>query len=241
MDFRAFVETQLADIERLPGQTPFNLAMRSQGKLTPTDPIQNFRAQNPNVGNLNIVWITGMWSGKIPGTGNYAPLFKSLGYNIRTVSTKGNVFTAGIGRLTHGWTPNFLKLMGQAHIEKNKGIYRQSAQNNPNPDIIIGSSQGGAIALSLAGEHPEVPMLLVCPAWRIFHVDPTTLNSNSIIVHGAYDKEVPIEDSEYLSKKFNVPLFITQDGHIIKKGFWQIVRGLQAISSKVLAKKASEQ
>lgn len=240
MSFREFFEAQVADISKLQGQSPFHLQQRRQGMLAPKDPIKRFAASTPNVGDLHIVWITGMWSGKIPGTGNYGALLKPLGYNIQTVNTKANVFAATAGRLAHGFAaPALLQRYGQAHIEKNKDLYRGKVEEKP--DIIIGSSQGGAIALSLASEHPEVPMLLVCPAWRIFHVQPTHLHPDSIIVHGLYDKEVPIADSEYLAKKFNIPLFVTEDGHIIRKGFWQIIKALNIISSKVIRKKPQEQ
>lgn len=239
MSFREFFEAQTVDIDKLQGQSPFHLQMRKQGLVAPKDPIRRFSASTPNVSDLNIVWITGMWSGKIPGTGNYGALLKPLGYNIQTVNTKGNLFAATAGRLTHGWSPAIIQSYGQAHIEKNKELYRDKVEDKP--DIIIGSSQGGAIALSLASEHPEVPMLLVCPAWRIFNVQPTHLHPDSIIVHGLYDKEVPISDSEYLAKKFNVPLLVTEDGHIIRKGFWQIIKALNIISSKVIRKKPQEQ
>lgn len=238
MNFREFVEAQATDIVKLRGQNPF-FSRRQQGLLSPKDPLNTYAAEEPNTGDLNVVWITGMWSGKMPGTGNYGPLLKSLGYNIRTVATKANVFAASAGRLLHGFqAPQFLKNFGQAHIEKNKEIYRSKVDESP--DVIIGSSQGGAVALSLAPEHPEVPMLLICPAWRVFHVQPTHINPNSIIVHGMYDREVPISDSEYLAKKFNIPLFVTEDGHIIKQGFWQIVKALKIITGKVAKQKGAK-
>jgi len=240
MNFKEFFEAQVADIAKLQGQNPYHLAMRKQGLVAPKDPIRSFAASAPSVSDLNIVWITGMWSGRIPGTGNYGALLKPLGYNIKTVNTKANIFAAGAGRLAHGFNvPKALQNFGQAHIEKNKELYRNKVDGTP--DIIIGSSQGGAIALSLAAEHPEVPMLLLCPAWKIFHVQPNHLNPESIIVHGINDREVPIADSEYLAKRFSVPLFITEDGHIIRQGFWQVIKALNIISSKVVKRKAQEQ
>ena len=238
MNFREFVEAQATDIVKLKGQAPF-MSRRQQGVLSPNDPLHRFAPEESNVSDLNIVWITGMWSGKFPGTGNYGPLLKSLGYNVQTVGTKASVLAASAGRLLHGMgAPQFLKNMGQAHIERNKDIYRDKVDQTP--DIIIGSSQGGAVALSLANELPQVPMLLICPAWRVFHVQPTHINPDSIIVHGLYDREVPIGDSEYLAKKFNIPLFVTEDSHIIKKGFWQIIKALKIISGKVAKQKTAQ-
>lgn len=231
MTFAEFFEAQ-DTIERLKGQSPY-LAIRKKGVLAKGDPLHQFAM--PTIKDLNIVWITGMWSGMIPGTGNYGALLKPLGYNIRTVKTKAAPLIAGLGRIGNelDWTPNFIKNAGQQHIEKNR-IQSKKEMSNKSPDIIVGSSQGGAIALSMASDHPDVPMLLICPAWRIFHITPTYINPNSIIVHGVHDHDVPIEDSQYLSKKFGIPLIPTDDGHIIIKGFFQIVKALQTISNRVL-------
>ncbi len=63
------------------------------------------------------------------------------------------------------------------------------------PDIIVGSSRGGALALAL--EAHNVPLVLVAPAWRRFGVT-TAVHSGTVILHSEHDDIVPFEDTQEL-------------------------------------------
>jgi len=63
------------------------------------------------------------------------------------------------------------------------------------PDIIVGSSRGGAVALSV--NTFGVRLVLVAPAWKRFGGNPQ-LACGGIVIHCREDAEVPYEDSEEL-------------------------------------------
>lgn len=210
---------------------------RKQGVLKTNDPLRTF--QRPDINDVNIVWITGMWSGRIPGTGNYSELLKPLGFNVKVVKTMADVISAGLGRIARHLGNNYITNYQQQRAAKHVAANQEKVSQEMGemiPDIIVGSSQGGAIAISIAPRFPNTPMLLVAPAWKIFNVQPTTINKNSIIIHGARDLEVPYEDSVELSEILGIPLVKTSDGHIIIKGFWQIVQQLSRLATGVLKK-----
>lgn len=85
------------------------------------------------------------------------------------------------------------------------------------PDIIIGSSRGGAVALKI--NSGEVPLILMAPAWRRWGKINKT-NKPCTIIHGNQDTVIPIEDSVELAN--NSPrskLVIVNDKHrLIKTG-----------------------
>jgi hypothetical protein len=64
-----------------------------------------------------------------------------------------------------------------------------------NPDVIVGSSRGGAVALNI--DSKDTPLVLLCPAWRNWGTS-TTLKQNSVILHSRQDNVIPFADSEEL-------------------------------------------
>jgi len=63
------------------------------------------------------------------------------------------------------------------------------------PDVIIGSSRGGAVAMSI--DPGGAKMILIAPAWRQFDVPPKVPAGTSIL-HCPSDGIVDFEDSEIL-------------------------------------------
>lgn len=64
------------------------------------------------------------------------------------------------------------------------------------PEVIIGSSRGGAIMM---GVRTETPVMLVAPAWRFFGVEPVVRCSNVAILHSESDGAVALADSLVLA------------------------------------------
>ena len=64
------------------------------------------------------------------------------------------------------------------------------------PDVIVGSSRGGAVAMNL--NSGETPLVLLCPAWKKYGT-ATTAKRNTVILHSRFDDTVPFADSEELS------------------------------------------
>lgn len=70
------------------------------------------------------------------------------------------------------------------------------------PNVIVGSSRGGSLALNLtAGETPRV---LLCPAWKKWG-QQRTLTPNTCILHSRLDEVIPFEDSEELLLRSHAP------------------------------------
>jgi alpha/beta hydrolase family protein len=70
------------------------------------------------------------------------------------------------------------------------------------PDVVVGSSRGGAIAMNLS--RGETPQVLLCPAWKKYgtakKVEPIT-----IILHSRADDVVSFADSEELVRTSGLP------------------------------------
>lgn len=63
------------------------------------------------------------------------------------------------------------------------------------PQVIVGSSRGGAIAMNLRSE--ATPLVLLCPAWKNWGT-VSKLKANSVVLHSRDDEVIPFADSEEL-------------------------------------------
>lgn len=80
-----------------------------------------------------------------------------------------------------------------------------------NPDVVVGSSRGAAVALALK---TNKPLVLLAPAWRQFGTIETVQNVNSIVIHSEKDAVVPYQDSVLLCEKNpGLVLWAKGDGH----------------------------
>ena len=110
----------------------------------------------------------------------------------------------------HGWQsvvggvkPTYLKSSG--HTVLNPALddddfeaalrTAQLEYDQHRPDVIVGSSRGGAVALNL--ESQSTPLVLLCPAWKNWGT-ATKLKPNSAILHSRADDVIPFGDSEEL-------------------------------------------
>ena len=73
------------------------------------------------------------------------------------------------------------------------------------PDVIVGSSRGGAVAMNI--DSGDTPLVLLCPAWKKWG-SATTINSNTTILHSRADDTVPFEDSEELLRNTDLPPYL---------------------------------
>jgi len=117
----------------------------------------------------------------------------------------------------HGWTstpggnkPTFLKEHG--HEVVNPALpdedfdeavsIAQAEYNNHQPDVIVGSSRGGAVAMNI--DSKGTPLVLLCPAWKKWGT-ATTVTPNTVILHSRQDDVVPFEDSEEIVANSDIP------------------------------------
>src|SRR5262249_17598745 len=63
------------------------------------------------------------------------------------------------------------------------------------PDVVVGSSRGGAVAMNIDGG--DARLVLLCPAWKK-HGSTRTVKHGTGILHSRADDGVPFGDSEEL-------------------------------------------
>jgi len=71
----------------------------------------------------------------------------------------------------------------------------QAEYDRHRPDVIVGSSRGGAVAMNL--DSGNTPLVLLCPAWKKFGT-ARTVKQNTTILHSRADDVAPFADSEEL-------------------------------------------
>jgi hypothetical protein len=71
----------------------------------------------------------------------------------------------------------------------------QAAHDQRQPDVIVGSSRGGAVAMNI--DSKDTPLVLLCPAWKNWGTCKK-LKPNSLILHSCNDEVIPFADSEEL-------------------------------------------
>ena len=71
----------------------------------------------------------------------------------------------------------------------------QDVINYEKPDVIVGSSRGGAVAMATNAKNCK--MVLIAPAWKRFGTTKT-LEPGTIILHSESDDVVPFEDTQEL-------------------------------------------
>ncbi|MCY2940326.1 MAG: alpha/beta hydrolase, partial [Planctomycetota bacterium] len=76
--------------------------------------------------------------------------------------------------------------VGQSEFDKHK------------PDVVVGSSRGGAVALNI--NSGDTPLVLLCPAWKNWG-KVTTLKKGSVVLHSRNDEVIPYVNSEELVSK----------------------------------------
>jgi hypothetical protein len=76
----------------------------------------------------------------------------------------------------------------------------QSEYDRHRPDVVVGSSRGGAVGLD-SGDNP---LVLLGPAWRK-HGKARTVKQNTTILHSRADDMVPFADSEELVRNSGLP------------------------------------
>jgi hypothetical protein len=70
------------------------------------------------------------------------------------------------------------------------------------PDVVVGSSRGGAVAMNV--DSGDTPLVLLCPAWRIWGM-ATTVKLGTAILHSPADRMIPFADSRRLLRNSGLP------------------------------------
>lgn len=70
------------------------------------------------------------------------------------------------------------------------------------PDVVVGSSRGGAVAMNM--RVADTRLVLLCPAWKKFG-STRTVKPGTVILHSRADDVVPFADSEELVRNSHLP------------------------------------
>ncbi len=70
------------------------------------------------------------------------------------------------------------------------------------PDLVVGSSRGGAVAMNLDSDGAR--LVLLCPAWKR-HGTARTAKAGTVVLHSRADDVVPFADSEELVRASGLP------------------------------------
>jgi fermentation-respiration switch protein FrsA (DUF1100 family) len=70
------------------------------------------------------------------------------------------------------------------------------------PDVVVGSSRGGAAAMNI--DSGDTPLVLLCPAWKRYGTAIST-KPNTTILHSRADERVPFSESEELLESSRLP------------------------------------
>ncbi len=128
------------------------------------------------------------------------------------------LFLHGYGSDPNGVRPAFLKGSGYEVIhpalpdDDFDGSLRiaQAAFDEGRPDVVIGSSRGGAVAMNI--DTADAPMILIAPSWKrwgtVRRAKPGTM-----ILHSEHDEVVPIDGSRELLRQSGVP-----EDHLVVAG-----------------------
>lgn len=78
----------------------------------------------------------------------------------------------------------------------------QTEYDQHKPDVIVGSSRGGAVAMNI--DSRDTPLVLLCPAWKNWGTI-SKLKANSAVLHSRKDDLIPFADSEELVAQSGLP------------------------------------
>jgi hypothetical protein len=71
-------------------------------------------------------------------------------------------------------------------------VQAQAAYDQLQPDVVVGSSRGGAAAMNM--DSGETPLILLAPAWKRWgKVD--RVKKRGFVIHSMHDDTVPYDDS----------------------------------------------
>ena len=84
----------------------------------------------------------------------------------------------------------------------------QKEFNQHLPDVVVGSSRGGAVAINI--DSGDAKLVLICPAWKYWGTTKS-VKPNTVILHSRDDEAIPFADSEELVSNSGLPVWTLID------------------------------
>lgn len=180
-----------------------------------------------------VLYVGGFSSG-----GRRAGLLRSSGFEVVSPEFKDSTLAVATGKITGGsksWPAQLLHKMTFNAVDKQWSNLQKTAHQAAEgfePDIVVGTSQGGAAAMEMIGNFPKTQLILLAPAWRVYDVKPK-VRSDTIIFHGVKDHIIPFQDSVELSENSNCRLVQTGEGHALKQAQHLMVKECFEIAKRL--------
>jgi hypothetical protein len=87
----------------------------------------------------------------------------------------------------------------------------QAAFDKHQPDVVVGSSRGGAVTMNIKSGNAR--LVLLCPAWKKYGTAKTA-RAGTVILHSRADDVIPFADSEELVRNSGLPAYtLVEVGH----------------------------
>jgi hypothetical protein len=120
------------------------------------------------------------------------------------------LFLTGYGARPGGISSTLLRVHGHTVVEPDlpddsfelSVSLAQRLFNRHQPDIVVGWSRGGAVAMSINSEH--APQILIAPAWKHWGT-VATVKPETAILHSPHDDLVSIDESQELLRNSGLP------------------------------------
>ena len=131
------------------------------------------------------------------------------------------LFLHGLESAPGGKKPKFLESLG--HNVLNPALLKEDFEasvqieqrlyDKEKPDIVVGSSRGGAVAMAMEGV--SVKTVLIAPAYKKYDVEPThaTRSGDRIILHSICDDVISVKDSADLVINHGYQLHVCGSDH----------------------------
>jgi hypothetical protein len=101
----------------------------------------------------------------------------------------------------------------------------QEAFDASRPDVVVGSSRGGAVAMGI--DAGATPLVLIAPAWKRWGT-ARTVKAGTTILHAGGDEVIPLEDSRALLRASGLPetalVVVGRDHNMIDAEAFQALR-----------------
>ena len=131
------------------------------------------------------------------------------------------LFLHGLESAPGGTKPKHLESLG--HDVLNPALLRddfkasvqiaQKIYDEEKPDVVVGSSRGGAVAMAMEGV--TVKTVLIAPAYKKYCVTPTyvTRDGEKVVLHSICDDIISVKDSTDLVSNHGYRLHVCGSDH----------------------------
>ena len=129
------------------------------------------------------------------------------------------LFLHGLESKQGGQKPKYLEKCGYVVLNPALPKYSfdesveiaQDIIDKEQPDIIVGSSRGGAVAMHC--KNNGIPLVLIAPAWKRFGAGDAPISTPTSVLHCRYDDIVEYDDSKQLAENDKVTLISCGESH----------------------------